>query len=177
MFASAILRWTSPDLRLPTGMLMMASSRCASRACMATVCWSGRKPHSITLVSSEPYSWSAAWIPATWSLDPMTTKKITTELRRCTGSARFGIEPHEAPVAEFPKQPSRKDGLGTMCTEHWRSYVKGLREARTAAKAFDEGATVGGSEEADAAWRGTASPSNEGWTSPHVAGRCGSRHT
>jgi hypothetical protein len=59
----------------------------------------------------------------------------TTNLRRCSGSARFGIEPHEAPTAEFPKQPSRKDGLGTMCTEHWRAYVKGLREARVAARA------------------------------------------
>ena len=77
----------------------------------------------------------------------MTTKKTTIELRRCTGSARFGIEPHEAPTAEFPKQPSRKDGLGTMCTEHWRAYVKGLREARVAAEAGEEGAT----EEADAA--------------------------
>ena len=63
----------------------------------------------------------------------MTTRKKTTiVLRRCAGSARFGIEPHEAPVDEFPKQPSRKDGLGTMCTEHWRAYVKGLREARMA---------------------------------------------
>ena len=67
----------------------------------------------------------------------MTTKKTTTDLRRCTGSARFGIEPHEAPIGEFPKQPSRKDGLGTMCTEHWRAYVKGLREARKAAEATD----------------------------------------
>ena len=62
----------------------------------------------------------------------MTTKKTTTELRRCMGSARFDIEPHEAPTAEFPKQPSRKDGLGTMCAEHWRAYVKALREARMA---------------------------------------------
>ena len=38
--------------------------------------------------------------------DGLTTKKTTTELRRCTGSARFGIEPHEAPVSGFPKQPS-----------------------------------------------------------------------
>ena len=60
----------------------------------------------------------------------MTAKKATTVVRRCKGSARFGIEPHEAPISEFPKQPSRKDGLGTMCTEHWRAYVKGLREAR-----------------------------------------------
>lgn len=81
----------------------------------------------------------------------MTTNKTTTELRRCTGSARFGVEPHEAPVTEFPKQPSRKDGLGTMCTEHWRAYVRALREARKVAEATDEGATVGGSEEADAA--------------------------
>ncbi len=80
----------------------------------------------------------------------MTTRKTTTQLRTCKGSTRFGIEPHEAPTAEFPKQPSRKDGLGTMCTEHWRAYVKGLREARKAAKAASEAATDSG-EEADAA--------------------------
>lgn len=34
------------------------------------------------------------------------------DLRRCIGSARFGIEPHEAPVEDFPKQPSQKDGIG-----------------------------------------------------------------
>ena len=80
----------------------------------------------------------------------MTTKKTTTtELRRCTGSARFRTQPHEAPVSEFSKQPSRKDGLGTMCTEHWRAYVKGLREARVAAKVADGAA--GGDERADAA--------------------------
>ena len=83
----------------------------------------------------------------------MTTRETTTstELRRCAGSARFGIEPHEASTAEFPKQPSRKDGLGTMCTEHWRVYVKALREARKVAKASDERTTGSGSEEADAA--------------------------
>ena len=78
----------------------------------------------------------------------MTTRKTTTELRRCTGSARFGIEPHEAPTAAFPKQPSRKDGLGTMCAEHWRAYVKGLREARGVAPATDEAGTSGGEEDA-----------------------------
>ena len=65
----------------------------------------------------------------------MATKKSTgyaTETRRCTGSARFGIEPHEAPVSTFPKQPSRKDGLGTMCAEHWKAYVKGLAADRRA---------------------------------------------
>jgi hypothetical protein len=82
----------------------------------------------------------------------MTTKKTTTtELRRCKGSARFGIEPHEAPVSEFPKQPSRKDGLGVMCSEHWRAYVKGLREARDAATTAGEGAADRGTGETDAA--------------------------
>jgi hypothetical protein len=74
----------------------------------------------------------------------MTTRKTTTALRRCTGSARFGIEPHEAPVSEYPKQPSRKDGLGTMCTEHWRAYVRALREARKAAKAAETAPVTGG---------------------------------
>jgi hypothetical protein len=74
-----------------------------------------------------------------------TTTK-TTELRQCSGSARFGIEPHEAPVSQFPRQPSQKDGLGVMCTEHWRAYVKGLRDAR-AARESDEDASVGGSKE------------------------------
>jgi hypothetical protein len=77
----------------------------------------------------------------------MTTRKTpTTDLRRCKGSARFGIEPHEAPVAEFPVQPSRRDGLGSMCTEHWRAYVKGLREARAAVRTADEGATQSAEE-------------------------------
>ena len=70
----------------------------------------------------------------------MTTKTITRttttrEMRRCTGSARFGIEAHEAPVSDFPKQPSQKDGLGRMCTEHWRIYTSGLRkDAQASAK-------------------------------------------
>ena len=60
----------------------------------------------------------------------------TTKTRRCIGSARFGIEPHDAPVSDFPKQPSQKDGLGRMCATHWKAYVKGLnaeRKARTSA--------------------------------------------
>jgi hypothetical protein len=81
-----------------------------------------------------------------------TTKKTTTDLRRCKGSARFGMEPHQAPIADFPKQPSRKDGLGTMCTEHRRAYVKGLREARKVAKAEAEGEIAAtDAPEADAA--------------------------
>ena len=69
----------------------------------------------------------------------MTTRKTTTtELRRCTGSARFGIEPHEAPISDFPEQPSRKDGLGRMCKPHWRQYTNALRKAAVARKATEE---------------------------------------
>jgi len=66
----------------------------------------------------------------------MTTKNTTatTELRRCTGSWTFGIEPHEAPVSDFPVQPSRKDGLGVMCRPHWTEYTRALRQAAKARK-------------------------------------------
>ena len=49
--------------------------------------------------------------------------------RRCIGSATFGIEAHEAPVSAFPVQPSRRDGLGALCREHWTVYTRALRFA------------------------------------------------
>jgi len=58
------------------------------------------------------------------------------DTRRCIGSTRYGIEAHEAPIADFPKQPSQKDGLGRMCKPHWNQYTAGLardRKARLAA--------------------------------------------
>ncbi len=48
---------------------------------------------------------------------------------------------HEAPIEDFPVQPSQKDGLGRMCATHWKAYVAGLaRQAkeRTAASAASE---------------------------------------
>jgi hypothetical protein len=57
------------------------------------------------------------------------------EMRKCIGSAKFGIEPHEAPVTEFPAQPSQKDGLGRMCKPHWNQYTTALRKAALARKA------------------------------------------
>lgn len=64
---------------------------------------------------------------------PAPSQLIRSEgMRRCIGSARFGIEAHEARVSDFPIQPSRKDGLGLMCAPHWKAYVKGLRQARGA---------------------------------------------
>jgi hypothetical protein len=57
------------------------------------------------------------------------------DLRKCIGSAKFGIEAHEAPVADFPVQPSQKDGFGRMCKAHWNAYTKALRKAAATAKA------------------------------------------
>ena len=60
-----------------------------------------------------------------------------TNLRGCIGSTRFGIEAHDAPVGDFPTQPSQKDGLGRMCKPHWNQYTTELRKAAIAAKATD----------------------------------------
>ena len=71
----------------------------------------------------------------------MATKRdatiTTTGMRRCIGSATFGIEPHEAPADDFPIQPSQKDGLGRMCKPHWRHYTNALRKAAVARKATE----------------------------------------
>jgi hypothetical protein len=64
------------------------------------------------------------------------------DLRTCIGSTRFGIEAHEAPLADFPVQPSQKDGLGRMCKPHWNQYTTALRKAAIAAKAVDGGAAT-----------------------------------
>ena len=65
----------------------------------------------------------------------MTTETTTTELRRCIGCARFGIEAHQADASDFPTQPSQKDGLGRMCKPHWQQYTNALRRASVARKA------------------------------------------
>jgi hypothetical protein len=65
----------------------------------------------------------------------MTTDATTTALRRCIGSAKFGIEAHEAEAGNFPAQPSQKDGLGRMCKPHWNQYTSALRKAALARKA------------------------------------------
>ena len=61
------------------------------------------------------------------------------DMRKCIGSARFGIEAHEAPVPDFPTQPSQKDGLGRMCKPHWNAYTTALRKAALARKEADGG--------------------------------------
>lgn len=64
-----------------------------------------------------------------------TKKKANSVTRRCVGSKTFGIESHDAPVADFPAQPSRKDGLGVMCKPHWSQYTGALRKAALGRKA------------------------------------------
>jgi hypothetical protein len=76
----------------------------------------------------------------------MTT--TTTEMRRCIGSATFGIEAHEAPPDEFPAQPSQKDGLGRMCKPHWNQYTSALRKAALARKGAEAAPTEPGPVEA-----------------------------
>jgi hypothetical protein len=69
------------------------------------------------------------------------------DLRKCIGSTRFGIEAHEAPVADFPVQPSQRDGLGRLCKAHWRKYTAGLArdaKARKAAEVDAVGCPFGG---------------------------------
>jgi hypothetical protein len=62
------------------------------------------------------------------------------DLRTCIGSARFRIEPHDAPITDFPSQPSQKDGLGRMCKPHWSQYTAGLaRDAKARKAAVSEG--------------------------------------
>jgi hypothetical protein len=60
------------------------------------------------------------------------------DLRKCIGSARFGIEAHDARVADFPSQPSQKDGLGRMCKTHWNQYTAGLARDAKARKQVNE---------------------------------------
>jgi hypothetical protein len=62
----------------------------------------------------------------------------TTTLRTCIGSKRFGIEAHDAPIEDFPRQPSQKDGIGRMCREHWNAYTSGLAKDAKARKAAVE---------------------------------------
>ena len=59
------------------------------------------------------------------------------DLRKCIGSAKFEIEAHEAPVTDFPTQPSQKDGLGRMCKPHWRAYTAGRARDRKARLAIE----------------------------------------
>ena len=75
---------------------------------------------------------------------------VAAAIRRCKGSERFGIEPHDAPVTDFPRQPSQKDGLGRMCTTHWNAYTAALAreaKARTTAETGELSATDAGPTE------------------------------
>ena len=64
------------------------------------------------------------------------------DTRKCIGSAKFGIEAHDAPVADFPAQPSQRDGLGRMCKPHWTEYTRALRKAALARQAAEKDSTT-----------------------------------
>jgi len=64
-------------------------------------------------------------------------------MRKCIGSAKFGIEAHEAPPEDFPVQPSQRDGLGRMCKPHWTAYTRALRQAAPASNAAGTKLAVG----------------------------------
>src|SRR2546422_2739885 len=76
---------------------------------------------------------------------------VMAEMRRCIGSARFWIEAHDAPIEDFPKQPSQKDGLGRMCKAHWNVYTAGLARDAKARKAAAEATEPGASSAEDQA--------------------------
>ncbi len=69
-------------------------------------------------------------------------------LRKCIGSTRFGIEAHDAPVEDFPVQPSQRDGLGRMCKTHWNQYTASLARDAKARKAGGGAATAMPAKEA-----------------------------
>ena len=81
------------------------------------------------------------------------------DLRKCIGSARFGIEAHDAPPEDFPVQPSQKDGLGRMCKPHWNQYTAGLaRDAKARQAADGAPAAVTPTKDAVALRRRRATP-------------------
>jgi hypothetical protein len=77
----------------------------------------------------------ARWASTSKGATDMADATRTT--RRCIGSARFGIEAHEAAIEDFPRQPSQKVGLGRMCKVHWNQYTAGLARDAKARKAAE----------------------------------------
>jgi len=86
-----------------------------------------------------------------------------TTVRRCIGSMRFGIEAHDAPVGDFPKQPSQKNSLGRMCREHWNQYTAGLARDAKARKAAETGDAALAVPENPGGSPGEPEPSRKRW--------------
>jgi hypothetical protein len=83
------------------------------------------------------------------------------DMRKCIGSAKFGIEAHEAPVGDFPAQPSQKDGLGRMCKPHWNQYTTALRKAALERKAAQEPEAAATESEVAAATEAAGEPATK----------------
>ena len=80
------------------------------------------------------------------------------DMRKCIGSAKFGIEAHEAPVADFPVQPSQRDGLGRMCKPHWNQYTSALAHDRKTRLAVDSPVVAAARKEARAKAKSAKKP-------------------
>ena len=93
----------------------------------------------------------------------------TTTVRRCIGSARFGIEPHDAPVDDFPKQPSQKDGLGRMCKTHWNEYTAGLARDAKARKTAEPNVAAAPAANPEATVEGEAKATRKAKRTPASA--------
>lgn len=59
-----------------------------------------------------------------------TTVGILTGMRHCIGAPKFGIDPHEAPVAAFGKHNRGPGGLSRMCRADWKVYAKALAASK-----------------------------------------------
>jgi|GEM_PF-3768756 len=70
------------------------------------------------------------------------TRPEVPDGRLCAGSSTFSIPQHRAPVADFPVQPSGRDGLGRMCRPHWTEYTGALRKAANERKGGPEAAVA-----------------------------------
>ena len=56
---------------------------------------------------------------------------MTTTTKRCPGGFRGRIDPHDAPMAAFTRNATRKDGLSRLCRACWVAYTTTLRPTTT----------------------------------------------
>lgn len=55
---------------------------------------------------------------------------IPAGFKRCAGYAKWGIQPHLAPVDQFQKAASQKDGLDRTCRPHVAEYTRLIKAAK-----------------------------------------------
>lgn len=70
-------------------------------------------------------------IKVTKVADPVDDVTTPSETRRCSGSPKWGIEPHDTTLDAFGKNAAQKDGLAKTCRSCNERYAEMKRE-RTA---------------------------------------------